>query len=88
MFVTSDRHFWHDKVLDFQAHTRPFSSLEEMHEAYIKEWNACATKPGVKMFHLGILVLVLKNRQKRSASVCKVISPSSLATMTAATPVP
>ena len=53
MFVSSDWHFFHDKVLDFQSHTRPHSTLKEMHEAYIDHWNSCATKRGVKMWHVG-----------------------------------
>lgn len=53
MFTSSDLHFFHDKVLEFQAHTRPYKSLDEMHADYIKKWNECAKKPGIKMFHNG-----------------------------------
>lgn len=39
IFVTSDHHFSHYKILEYQAHTRPFSSLDEMHNFYIEMWN-------------------------------------------------
>lgn len=41
-FITSDNHFFHDKILQFQkeAGTRPFETLEEMHEKMIARWNA------------------------------------------------
>lgn len=53
MFVTSDLHFFHKRVKEFCPETRPWDSLEEMHEFFIAEWNKCANKPGVKMYHLG-----------------------------------
>ena len=34
---TSDHHFYHENILKFTD--RGFSSLEEMHEEYIKRWN-------------------------------------------------
>lgn len=34
---TSDHHWYHDNILKFTK--RGFSSLEEMHEEYIKRWN-------------------------------------------------
>lgn len=68
MFVSSDQHFWHDKVLEFQAHTRPFSDLKEMHEAYIDNWNSCATKPGIKMFHVGDFSFGLEDQTEE---ICK-----------------
>ena len=53
MFVTSDLHFFHKRVKEFCPETRPWDTLEEMHEFFIAEWNKCANKPGVKMYHLG-----------------------------------
>lgn len=53
MYLTSDLHAWHKKVLEFCPKTRPWNSMEEMHDALVAEWNAKATKPGVKMYHLG-----------------------------------
>jgi calcineurin-like phosphoesterase family protein len=42
-FVTSDLHLGHSKILEFinpdGSPVRPFSSLEEMHEALIDRWN-------------------------------------------------
>lgn len=40
-FVTSDNHFFHEKIIQFQkeAGTRPFNSVEEMNEKMISRWN-------------------------------------------------
>lgn len=37
MIITSDLHFFHDR--EFIYKPRGFDSLQEMHEAYINEWN-------------------------------------------------
>lgn len=37
IFVTSDNHFYHDSIIDFE--NRPFSSVEDMNEKMIKAWN-------------------------------------------------
>lgn len=39
IYVTSDLHFFHKKILEFQAHTRPYQDVEEMHAAIISNWN-------------------------------------------------
>lgn len=44
LFVTSDLHFSHKGVLKFCPAERPFSSVEEMNEALIDNWNRTVTK--------------------------------------------
>jgi len=56
VFVTSDTHFGHAKILEFKKEdgqaVRPFASLEEMHEEMVERWNK---KVGTKdiVYHLG-----------------------------------
>lgn len=38
-FITSDIHFGHKNILKFCPKTRPYSSIDEMDEAIIREWN-------------------------------------------------
>jgi calcineurin-like phosphoesterase family protein len=38
-FFTSDLHLFHKKIIVYNNHTRPFSTIEEMHEWIIKSWN-------------------------------------------------
>lgn len=51
-WITSDLHFFHNGILKFCPDTRPWSTLEEMHEALIEEWNS-RVKPDDVVFHLG-----------------------------------
>lgn len=39
-FITSDLHFYHRKILEFCPESRPFASLDEMHDFYIEQINA------------------------------------------------
>jgi calcineurin-like phosphoesterase family protein len=50
IFFTSDTHFNHEAVIGFC--NRPFSSLDEMNEAMIANWNA-TVGPGDEVYHLG-----------------------------------
>lgn len=49
-FFTSDTHFFHEKVIAYE--NRPFSSVEEMNETLIKNWNE-AVSPGDLVYFLG-----------------------------------
>lgn len=53
LFFTSDTRFQHKNVINFC--NRPYSSVEEMNEKLIENWNSVVPKDGV-VFHLGDLV--------------------------------
>lgn len=38
-WVTSDNHFFHKNILKLQPNTRPFETVEAMHEVMITTWN-------------------------------------------------
>jgi len=50
VFFTSDTHFYHKSIISFTH--RPFSSIEEMNDALIENWNSVVPKDGI-VFHLG-----------------------------------
>jgi len=50
IYFTSDLHFHHNNILKYT--TRPYASLDEMHEDIIKQWNAVVT-PEDTTYHLG-----------------------------------
>lgn len=52
IWFTSDTHFDHDKILLYQADTRPFKSPEEMNTALVENWNRLVS-PGDVVYHLG-----------------------------------
>lgn len=56
LFVTSDTHWGHEKMLSFVTTTgerlRPFDSLEEMHETLIENWNKTVHSKDT-VYHLG-----------------------------------
>ena len=41
IWITSDCHFNHVRILDYNRDTRPFSSPQEMNETIIRNWNEC-----------------------------------------------
>ena len=51
-FVTSDLHFYHKRIMDFCPETRPWNSLDEMHEYLIDHWNSNVSPDDV-VFDLG-----------------------------------
>lgn len=51
-FVTSDLHFYHKRIMDFCSGTRPWNSLDEMHEYLIAHWNSKVSQDDI-VFHLG-----------------------------------
>lgn len=50
VFFTSDHHFGHKLIIDFES--RPFIDVEQMNEAMIESWNS-VVGPDDKVFHLG-----------------------------------
>ena len=50
IFFTSDTHFGHENIINFCK--RPFSSVEEMDQKLIENWNK-VVKPSDYIFHLG-----------------------------------
>ena len=54
IFITSDTHFCHDKPFIYEP--RGFSSVNEMNEAIIKNWNK-VVKPDDIVYHLGDVML-------------------------------
>ena len=53
IFFTSDNHFGHEKVIQFDG--RPFSSVEEMDTEMIRRWNAKVGK-GDLVYVLGDMI--------------------------------
>lgn len=52
IWFTSDTHFFHKKIIEYEKETRPFKNIDEMHEALITRWNS-VVKPKDTIFHLG-----------------------------------
>lgn len=50
VFFTSDHHFGHKLIIDFES--RPFSGVEEMNRTMIENWNSVVGE-GDTVFHLG-----------------------------------
>lgn len=50
VFWTSDTHFSHRRIIEYT--NRPFSSIEEMNETLIRNWNSVVPPEGI-VFHLG-----------------------------------
>lgn len=51
-WFTSDTHFGHKNILEYEKDARPFSTIEEMHEVLIDRWNS-VVKPNDVVYHLG-----------------------------------
>lgn len=48
----SDTHFGHKNILEYEKESRPFETLEEMHEVIIERWNTVVGKDDI-VYHLG-----------------------------------
>lgn len=51
-YWTSDNHFFHRKIVQYCARSRPFDSIEEMNEHMVQEWNG-KVRPEDDVYHLG-----------------------------------
>ena len=51
---TSDQHFRHRNILQYQTETRPYNNIFEMNAAYINAWNETAGDDDT-VYHLGDL---------------------------------
>lgn len=57
IFFTSDLHFWHANVIKYCG--RPYSSVEEMNEAMVTNWNA-VVGPDDEVYCLGDFSLAIR----------------------------
>src|SRR5580698_1315212 len=51
-WFTSDTHFGHKNILDYEKEARPFNTVEGMNEQLIANWNETVNKKDI-VFHLG-----------------------------------
>lgn len=51
-WLTSDLHHFHSNIMKFNAATRPYGSVDEMHEAIREDWNSKVMSNDI-IFHLG-----------------------------------
>lgn len=51
-WFTSDTHFGHKNILDYEKEARPFATVEEMNETLIDNWNQTVGKRDT-VYHLG-----------------------------------
>lgn len=51
-WFTSDTHFGHKNILEYEKEARPFSSVEEMNEKLIDNWNSVVRASDI-VWHLG-----------------------------------
>lgn len=65
IFFVSDTHFGHQNILEYEPVNRPFSSLYEMHEKMIENWNAVVRDEDT-VWHLGDVALGRENLE-----ICK-----------------
>ncbi len=51
-WFTSDTHFGHKNILEYEKEARPFDTIEEMNEQLIINWNSTVGKTDI-VYHLG-----------------------------------
>lgn len=52
VFVISDTHFGHKRIIEFEAAKRPFASIAEHDQALVHRWNMVVSKEDT-VWHLG-----------------------------------
>lgn len=67
IWVTSDTHFCHRRILIYEASSRPFKDRDEMNEELIRRWNE-KVGPNDVVFHLGDFSFGNRNRIKDAVS--------------------
>lgn len=55
VFMISDTHFGHKKILEFESEKRPFETIEEHDETLVQNWNSVVTKRDI-VYHLGDVI--------------------------------
>ena len=60
IYFTSDCHLFHNRILEYEAESRPFSSIEEMNETIINNWNK-VVKPEDEIYVLGDFIMGAAN---------------------------
>lgn len=65
VWFTSDTHYGHRNVIEYS--NRPYSSVEEMDEAMVANWNSIV-RPGDSVYHLGDFAF---HRPARAAEIAK-----------------
>ena len=56
IWFTSDLHFNHKRIIEYEPTTRPFASVEEMNETLIKNWNS-VVQPEDTVYVLGDFIM-------------------------------
>ena len=72
IFFTADTHFDHSRIILPTYADRPYSSIEDMNEAFIENWNA-VVKRGDFVFHLGDFGLWRNGKENAGGKVLKAI---------------
>ena len=67
IWVTSDTHFHHRRILEYEASYRPFKDIDEMNEELICRWNK-KVGPNDIVFHLGDFSFGNRKRIKDTTS--------------------
>ena len=52
IYVISDTHFGHKRIIEFESVARPFATIEEHDQALVERWNA-TVRPKDTVWHLG-----------------------------------
>lgn len=52
VFVIGDTHFGHKKIIQFEAGTRPFATIEEHDAELVRRWNS-VVNPNDTVWHVG-----------------------------------
>ena len=63
VYFVADHHFGHKKIVEYA--NRPFSSLEDMEEHFIAEWNRVIPTNHTKVYVLGDFALARKPEERK-----------------------